>query len=790
MPMNSQEFSTYLHRLNLPALGSEYIRLSRDSPPARAVRATTMRNTLWRYPSRLMGCAMAFESDKEHGYGVQLEYQSDVVEYWEQPPSVQLIVIDKRGCKRRVNYTADFLVLRKDGAPVVQVKTEADCQDLAMRYPNRWAWDGEHACDKAAKRYFAALGLDHVVHVVTEDHKVRVENLTILLMARETVVPHCEMKALAKAVIKLGKESVYTLEHLRRTAGLTSVSAILRLLDQGELFTDLNRCRVSVPGECFLASVQEAVSQHFAAYDAVNKDTGPWDHLSHAELLETNRRLEALHDHATTVSERTMRRWATAFRRAGSEVLALRPMHRRKGNRTARISSREEEFCANSIKQYYLTHTSMSANSAHGQYLQDYRTALVSGDLPEGSEALSYPSFLRRCKNIAPEDAAAARGGRRAANAAAPPVDPACRSLTATQAFFRAHIDHNLCDIFLVVAVTPAGVLIVRRPYLTAMRDEGTGTILATVLRFNVPNRESCLLVIRDCVRRHGKLPATIVVDNGADFLSTYFDVTIARLGVTKQTRPPEAPRFGSSIEAWFHTAKAFIVKHEGNTINSKKGRATSPSHRGEQHARLTLQEFYENFEEFVFDHYNNSHPVDSFESRSSLLRTSMESFPFMGRAAAFNDKFLAETALPLEQKLKVDSARGIRHLGLWYSHPMLFQHRLDGKWVEVYIEPWDKNRIYAHVNGQVVICHHGPIRRLDLAKSFLPALESIKHYECPDVRAQLAQEAKIAEAALVRKAQQAQSSTLPRSSLETKPKRKAMPFPPDALNVRSYDQE
>lgn len=790
MPMNSQEFSTYLRHLNLPAPAGEYIRLARDSPPARVVNAANRRNTLWRYPSRLMGCAMAFESDKEHGYGVQLEYESDVVEYWEQPPSVQLIAIDGRGCKRRANYTPDFLVLRKDGAPVVQVKTEADCKDLAVRYPNRWTWDGKHACDEAAKRHFLALGLDHVVHVVTEDHKVRVENLALLLMARETVVAHCEMKALAKAVIKLGKDSVYTLEQLRRTAGLTSVSAILRLLDQGELFTDLNRCRVSVPGECFLASVQEAITQHFVAYDAVNKDTGPWDHLSHAELVETHRRLQALRDPATTVPTRTRYRWAAAYKKAGNEVLALRPMHRRKGNRSARLSSSEEEFCANSIKQYYLTPISMSAYSAHDQYLLDYRAALASGDLPEGSEALSYPSFLRRCRNIAPEEAAAARGGRRAANAAAPPVDPACRSLTATQAFFRAHIDHYLCDIYLVVAITPEGRLIVKRPYLTAMRDEGTETILAIVLRFNPPNRESCLLVIRDCVRRYGMLPATIVVDNGADFLSTYFDVTVARLGVTKQTRPPEAPRFGSSIEAWFRTAKAFIVKHQGNTINSQKGRASSPSHRGERHARLTLQEFYENFEEFVFDHYNNSHPVDSLESRSSLLKTSRETFPFIGRAAVFNDKFLAETALPLEHKLKVDSARGIRHLGLWYSHPMLFQHRLDGKGVEVYVEPWDMSRIYAHVNGQVVICHHGPIRRLDLAKSFLPALESIKHYECPEVRAELAQEAKIAEAALVRKAQQAQPSPLPRSSLETKPKRKAMPFPPDALNVRPYDQE
>jgi hypothetical protein len=39
----------------------------------------------------------------------------------------------------------------------------------------------------------------------------------------------------------------------------------------------------------------------------------------------------------------------------------------------------------------------------------------------------------------------------------------------------------------------------------------------------NAPSRESCAMVVRDCVSRHRKLPEVLVVDGGGEFDSVHF---------------------------------------------------------------------------------------------------------------------------------------------------------------------------------------------------------------------------------------------------------------------------
>ena len=44
-------------------------------------------------------------------------------------------------------------------------------------------------------------------------------------------------------------------------------------------------------------------------------------------------------------------------------------------------------------------------------------------------------------------------------------------------------------------------------------------------------------MILRDCVRRQGRLPQTIVVDGGREFESTYFETLLARYECTKKNR-------------------------------------------------------------------------------------------------------------------------------------------------------------------------------------------------------------------------------------------------------------
>lgn len=65
------------------------------------------------------------------------------------------------------------------------------------------------------------------------------------------------------------------------------------------------------------------------------------------------------------------------------------------------------------------------------------------------------------------------------------------------------HIDHTELDVELVDSRSGANL---GRPWLTILMDAFTRVILAFFLTFDPPSYRSCMAVIRDAVRRHGRI--------------------------------------------------------------------------------------------------------------------------------------------------------------------------------------------------------------------------------------------------------------------------------------------
>ena len=133
-----------------------------------------------------------------------------------------------------------------------------------------------------------------------------------------------------------------------------------------------------------------------------------------------------------------------------------------------------------------------------------------------------------------------------------------------TRPFQIGHIDHTP----LPIKVRDKSLKkIVKSIWLTLMIDAYSRKILAFYLSFDPPSYRSCLMVLRDCVRRHARLTDFIVVDQGSDFNSTYFDTTLAFFRINKKERPGGKPRFGSVMERVFNTAMGQMINNlTGNT--------------------------------------------------------------------------------------------------------------------------------------------------------------------------------------------------------------------------------
>lgn len=83
----------------------------RAAPPARRVGSGSG-NVSGRYPSGKMGLTIQFESHTVELAGIyQMEYDSDVLEYYDQPPSIKLNYKSKNERNVGVWHTPDFFVL-------------------------------------------------------------------------------------------------------------------------------------------------------------------------------------------------------------------------------------------------------------------------------------------------------------------------------------------------------------------------------------------------------------------------------------------------------------------------------------------------------------------------------------------------------------------------------------------------------------------------------------------------------------------------------------------------------
>jgi putative transposase len=190
----------------------------------------------------------------------------------------------------------------------------------------------------------------------------------------------------------------------------------------------------------------------------------------------------------------------------------------------------------------------------------------------QGIPAPSYKTFCVAVKERPPADQALKRRGSRAAY----PLETFYWELDqktprhGDRPFEVVHIDHTELD---VESIAGNGQVL-GRPWMTILTDAFSRRTFAFYLTFDEPSYRSCMMALRECVRRFSRLPQIIVVDRGPEFKSTYFETLLARYECTKKTRPPAKARFGAVCERLFGVANTqFIHNLRGNAQISRSVR-------------------------------------------------------------------------------------------------------------------------------------------------------------------------------------------------------------------------
>ncbi len=491
-----------------------------------------------------------------------------------------------------------------------------------------------------------------------------------------------------------------------------------KVINAGDTMVGLlgeEQCFTELPVPAFEALVKEGRITGLVTRveDTINPEiVEKLSQASEEELRAANYRFAVVTSHLSGEREvsdvrvpgRTLRRWKSRYytgqAQYGSGYLGLLPRIHQRGNHLERLPERTRFIMKEFIDQDYET---LKQKSKYATWIALKHTCDKKGIL-----APSYTTFRLAVSRQAGFNQTLKRQGRRAAYR----QEPFCMELDlktprhGDRPFEIGHVDHTEMDVEVVCSHTGR---VLGRPWMTLLTDAFCRRVLAVYITFDPPSYRSCMMVLRECVRRHGRLPQNVVVDGGREFESTYFETLLARYECTKKTRPPAKARFGSICERLFGTTNSrFIHNLRGNTQITRNIRQVTKSVNPKKHSVWTLGSLYRRLCEFAYEVYDTiEHPALGQSPRqafaSAVARTGLRP----SRSIPYDDEFLMLT-LPTTPKgsAKVQPGQGVKINYLFYWCEAFRDPSIERTQVKIRYDPYDAGTAYAFVRKQWVRCH------------------------------------------------------------------------------------
>lgn len=395
------------------------------------------------------------------------------------------------------------------------------------------------------------------------------------------------------------------------------------------------------------------------------------------------------------VPERTLRHWVSLYQSAEQKCgfgyigLLDRPLT---GNRKSKISVESEECVNEFIENKYETTKQKKKQEVYDDY------ALFSES--KGISPVSYRTFCQKVKQRSKYEQTLKRQGAKAAYKEEPlywilePTTPR----HGERPFHIAHIDHTEIDVEMRCSVTGKEL---ERAYLSHMIDANSRRILAKYISFERPSYRTNMMLIRECVKRFGRLPQIIVVDGGKDFASVYFDSLMAIFECTKKVRPIAKSRFGTLIERMFGTTNTqFFHNLQGNTQITKNVRHITKAVNPKALSIWNLEALDNRLSEYCYEIYDTNYHSTLGQSPREAFELGMEIYGRREfRIISYDETFLMLT-LPttVRGKAKITN-RGIKINNIYYWSQSFRNPLVHGKKIQVRFDPWNVGIAYVYLN-------------------------------------------------------------------------------------------
>ena len=800
--LTESEFIIWCRHLNLSEQTRNKVQHIRSSQPSRRVGGGK-KNVCGRYPSLKMGQTIQFESHRnELAHIYKLECDEDVLEYYDQPPPIELDYLSLKGRHIRHQHTPDFFVIRKNSVGWEECKTEEELRKKLQESPHRYQLEqGNWKCppgesyasvyglyyrlqssaqidtifqknfiwledyfqtesleiDAALTKSFRSIvEADPGIYLSELLHRVEgasVDKLNILLATNKLYVDLSAacLSQPEQVQVFLDKEEALTYAQIKKVSPLTvnNVRAIKvtvgasiswdgkywEIVNTGETSIGLlsaDKKLIELPNNQFEDLVQQGKIAGFQTQieASINPEVEKLVlGASKKDREEANRRYKAiepyLNQNSSTKPNRSQHRWIARYQKAeamyGRGFVGLLPNHQEKGNRLAKLSEEARSLMEKFIEDKY---ESLKQHSVSHTYRCFKEECFNQGINPPSREL-----FRLAVKQRSGYQQTRKRMGERAAYKKEPFYWRLDREKTpphGERPFEICHIDHTEADTELVssfMATISDDITYLKdnpsdRPWLTVMIDAYSRRILAAYLTFDPPSYRSCMMVLRICVQRFGRLPQTIVVDGGSEFNSTYFETLLAYFRVTKKQRPPTKARFGSVIERFFGVAnQEFWHNLRGNTQITRNVRQVTKGVSPKNQAVWTLGKAYSYFCEYAYEVYDTSPHIALRQSPRDAFNVGIARGGSREHLLIPYDEFrLLALPSPTEGQGKRKVTRqGVKINYFYYWHQSFSRVGVENTKVDVKYDPFDISVAYAYIakDKEWVKCSCGYLQEL-----------------------------------------------------------------------------
>lgn len=584
-PLSRAEVERHAESVGVTWAGVEYLVSAIDSPPARKVGNAHGINRIGERHGYVQGSFMSpdsearvqTESDGELAFAEIVSSNPSTWILLDQPISVTLVCTDSIGRRQPRKYTPDFLLVMSDRVLVVEVKPLQALLREFRRRPDLWSFRNGNFAFTPAASHFNALGIDYEIVPTETIPWILARNLALLeaIPYPSTEAENARVKAVQRAITRQQPASI---EDLISRCDLDSGVPVLQSILVQRAYVDLSRCCLWEPGSSTICSTLDRATKIGVAIEqrdlVLQKGHGDAEQLFDPRYFEAigfrhaaiTGQIKKLFPGAEEVSERTIQRWKKSFQEGG--LAGLAPKSRNAG-RPRLISDANTEIA---IRQIALDRSSGIGTSIEQSYVRYSVTLEEMGPSVHRPHQMSKASYRRlwRARDHNRVDAQRA-GGKRAGNADAGRVATEDQAPLATLPLQVAQVDH--CT--LPVACEEKGDAI-----LSMLVDQVTEEVLAWVILFSAPSSTTVCLLLRDCVRRHGRLPRTVYADGGSDFRGDAFQLGLWDFRIGYFQRGAANPKSGSQIERMHELLqKAAIRGATGFKMDVKRSRAVSASH-------------------------------------------------------------------------------------------------------------------------------------------------------------------------------------------------------------------